>query len=325
MFPRVFCSRYARCFACAVVALMPALPNSPVAQTVLPPPDLPVVDTSCTWPVLRKSLSVDLNNRLRRELRGSPKLVDLAQRKLFAVGVVDLTDIHRPQVAWINGDVMMYAASLPKIAVLLAAMQSVEEGKLEMTAALYEDMKLMMRKSDNAATTRIIDAIGLKGIARVVTSPRYALFDARKGGGLWVGKRYAKEGKRNPDPLKGLSHAATVSQVCRFYYLLATGRLVSPERSRQMLDIMASPHICHKFVHSLKAYYPLNLVFRKSGTWKTWHSDSILLWSEDGSARYILVALVQHPDGEQILRDLVPTIEKVLGITHPSPPGPTNE
>ena len=142
--------------------------------------------------------------------------------------------------------------------------------------------------------------------------PEYQLFNRKTGGGLWVGKRYAKAGKRNPDPLKGLSHAATVSQVCRFYYLLATGRLVSAEKSRRMLEIMAYPQTHHKFVSFLDDHYALSRIFRKSGTWKTWHSDSVLLWSRDGKARYILVALVEDPNGEKILRDLVTMIDSFL-------------
>ena len=58
------------------------------------------------------------------------------------------------------------------------------------------------------------------------------------------------------DPLRGLIHGATVTQVCRFYYLMATGRLISPERSRQMLEYLNAPGIHHKFVHSLDILAP---------------------------------------------------------------------
>ena len=46
-----------------------------------------------------------------------------------------------------------------------------------------------------------------------------------------MGKRFAKKGKRYPDPLMGISHGASVTQVCRFYYLLALGKLVNPDRT----------------------------------------------------------------------------------------------
>lgn len=73
-----------------------------------------------------------------------------------------------------------------------------------------------------------------------------------KPGGLWVGKKYAQTGKRMPEPIKGLSHAATASQVCRFYYQLAMGNLVS----REMLEILVNPEIDHKFVNTLKKPCP---------------------------------------------------------------------
>ena len=96
-----------------------------------------------------------------------------------------------------------------------------------------------------------------------------------------------------PEPIKGLSHAATASQVCRFYYQLAMGNLVSRERSREMLEILVNPEIDHKFVNTLKKTVPRAILFRKSGTWRTWHADSVLVWGP-GWRRYIAVALVDN-------------------------------
>jgi beta-lactamase class A len=287
--------------------------------------NLPVIEPKTTWPKLSDCVSSRLTRKLRDQLYQNNLQASLLRKKRFAVGVVDLSDIHRPVVAWLNPDVMMYAASLPKIAVLLAVMEAIDEAAIRQTEEITMDMKAMIRESDNEATTRLIDLVGFEKIESVVTSPRYRLFDYRKGGGLWVGKRYAKTGPRHGDPLKNISHGATVSQVCRFYYMLATGRLVSAEKSAAMLEIMAFPGKHHKFVHELETKYSPSRIFRKSGTWKTWHSDSVLLWSKDGKARYILVGLVEHPNGEQILRELVPCAERVLGITQNDQPNRTQE
>ena len=75
----------------------------------------------------------------------------------------------------------------------------------------------------------------------------------------------------DPDPLKGLVHGATVTQVCRFYYLLATGKLISAERSRQMLHILSFPDIHDKFVSVMERSIPLAHLYRKSGTWHVWY------------------------------------------------------
>ena len=79
-----------------------------------------------------------------------------------------------------------------------------------------------------------------------------------------------------------------------------------------MLDIMGNPDLHHKFVAVLEKIAPQAKLFRKSGTWKTYHSDSILVWGNDTNRRYILVALIDDPRGGQIIKDLVTPIEKVL-------------
>ena len=170
----------------------------------------------------------------------------------------------------------------------------------------------MISKSNNQASTRMIDRVGYEKIAAVMTDPKYEFYDEDYGGGLWVGKRYGGGGNTNREPLKNLSHAASVSQVCRYYYLLANGKLVNEKRSLQMLKIMENPALHHKFVNTLDQIAPNARLFRKSGSWKTFHSDSILVWGENPNRRYILVALIDDANGEQIIRNLVKPVEKVL-------------
>ena len=173
-------------------------------------------------------------------------------------------------------------------------------------------MNAMIRVSSNTAATNTIAAVGgLEGVNEVLTGPQYKLYDKKHGGGLWVGKRYAKTGGRVGDPMKNISHAASVMQVARFYYLLSTGRLVSPEASAEMLQILSAPGIHHKFVASLDGEVDGEHVYRKSGTWRNYHADSVLVWAPDWR-QYILVGIVQSDDGGQILKDLVHVAEKAL-------------
>jgi beta-lactamase class A len=158
----------------------------------------------------------------------------------------------------------------------------------------------------------MIDRVGgLQRVNAVLSDPRYHLYDERSDGGLWVGKRYAKQGRRLPDPLHGISHGATVKQVSRFYYLLATGRLINREASEDMLGVLADPGIHHKFVKALKQRAQQARLYRKSGTWRGWHADSVMVWGPEWR-RYVLVALVEDAGGERILQDLVPSVERVL-------------
>lgn len=111
--------------------------------------------------------------------------------------------------------------------------------------------------------------------------------------------------------MKDLYLAATATQVCRFYYELAYGRLVNAKRSAEMLLVLSSPGLYDKFVPVLKQSVPPNRIFRKNGNYRTTHCDSVLVWGE-GWRRYILVGLVEDAGGEQILRELVPVAERVL-------------
>lgn len=274
-------------------------------------PELPLDIPDDKWRPLYESSDPELLARLQGMVAGVDKWNGLARRKKLAIGIVDLTDPEHPRFAAINGNQMMYAASLAKIAILLAAFQSIEDGTLTDTPELRDDLNAMIRVSSNPAATRTIDRIGLERIQAVLTDPRYRLYDRQRGGGLWVGKRYGKSVSPRRDPLHNLSHGATVTQVCRFYYLLATGRAVSRERSREMLGILSDPGLHHKFVHAYDERAPRVRLFRKSGTYKQWHSDSVIAWGQEWR-RYILTVLVESESGERILRDLVPAVENVL-------------
>jgi beta-lactamase class A len=256
--------------------------------------------------------NADLQASLKKELNANPRWKRLIANKKMAVGIVDLSNPNQVRYASVNGNYMMYAASLPKIAILLAAMDAIDKGELKETLEVKKDMRLMISKSNNAASTRMIDRVGYEKIENVMTDPKYMFYDEDHGGGLWVGKRYGGGGDTNREPIKNLSHAASVNQVCRYYYLLAHGKLVNEKRSKQMLDIMSDPELHHKFVNTVEKIAPNAKLFRKSGSWKTYHSDSILVWGKDPNRRYILVALIDDANGEQIIRGLVKPIEKAL-------------
>ncbi len=274
--------------------------------------ELPIrVDDTKIKP-LRKLVDSSLQANLEREIATHSDWNRLITQKKMAVGIVDLSNPENVRFASVNGNHMMYAASLPKIAILLTAMDAIEKGELKETIEVKKDMRLMISKSNNAASTRMIDRVGYERLEAVMTNPKYEFYDEDKGGGLWVGKRYGGGGDTNREPLKNLSHAATVTQVCRYYYLLANGKLVNEERSKQMLEIMEDPELHHKFVNTLDQIAPNARLFRKSGSWRTFHSDSVLVWGEDLDRRYILVALIDDANGEQIIRSLVKPIEKAL-------------
>ena len=262
---------------------------------------------------LRASVDLNLQSELMTQLNKNPKYRQLIASKKMAVSLVDLSNPTDPSFAAVNGDHMMYAASLPKIAVLFASMDAIEKGQLEATPTIWQDMKMMIAKSNNAATTRMIDRVGFKKIHSILRNPRYNFYDQSRGGGLWVGKRYGSGGPRIGDPMKNISHAATATQVARFYYQMYHGQLISPRASEKMMDIMVDPQLHHKFVNTLDRVAPNAKVYRKSGSWKNAHSDSALVIDPVNPwRRYILVGLVEDPAGGTIMKDLVLQAERAL-------------
>jgi len=272
---------------------------------------LPLRVPDTVWRPLEQRWDKGLQTQLNQALQKEQLWQTLLDQGKMAVGLVDLTDPELPRFARVNGNTMMYAASLPKLAILLAAYQGLADGSLTETPQLRADLIEMIRRSDNFAASQVVARIGLTKIERLILEPPYRFYDAKKGGGIWLGSSFGRGGPQNPEPLKDLLQAATVNQVCRFYYLLAYGRLINPESSRQMLKILAFPDLHDKFVSVLEGKVPGNYLYRKSGDFRIWQSDSILVWDKTWR-RYILAAMVEHPQGEQILRKLVPLVEQIL-------------
>lgn len=298
---------------CVSVALACCLKTAALDALNAPDIELPALVPDSLWQPLREQVDDSLQARFETILHRDPRQRALIAAKKMAVGLVDMTSPQNPRFAQVNGKVMMYAASLPKIAILLAAVQAFEDGRLPEDQANLRDLGLMIRKSSNSAATRMLEmAGGMQQVETVLRDPRYALYDPAEGGGLWVGRPYAKGGESHRDPLQGISHAASVTQVCRFYYLMATGRLVTPARSKQMLSFMSDPGVHHKFVRALEDIAPEAELYRKSGTWRQWHADSVLVWGQKWR-RYILVGLIDDASGGLIMESLVSQADEALG------------
>ena len=278
----------------------PILGQLPVADEVTP-----VQDLAPLWDHVDPALQKRVEAALDDLGLGEP----IRQQNLGVV-LVDIGEVERPRVASVNGDVMMYAASLPKIAVLLAVYEKAAEGELEIDDDTQKKLEQMIRESSNSAATELMNQVGKEYIAEVLLSPRYRLYDPERGGGLWVGKDYGKAGLWRRDPLHNLSHGATAMQVARFYYLLETENLVSPEYNREMKRVLADTRLRHKFVKVLERINPAAVLFRKSGSWRTHHSDSVL--AKRGGRGYIAVALSDSAEGNRWLAEIIEALNDII-------------
>jgi beta-lactamase class A len=227
----------------------------------------------------------------------------------LAVALVDVTPGAAPRLAMLNGNAMVYAASLPKIAILLGALVEAERGSFPLDAARLAAMTNMIRFSSNEDATRVLNWVGGERLLDILQSDRFRLYDAGGEGGLWVGKAYGNTGAYRRDPVRNLSHGATAFQVARLYYLLANNALLSPRLNDLMKAVLSQPGIHHKFVKGLEGR-PGATLYRKSGTWRTFHADSALV--EFGDHRYILVGLADDPRGGEWLEQLAAPLHDLI-------------
>ncbi|HEX6086541.1 MAG TPA: serine hydrolase [Thermoanaerobaculia bacterium] len=221
-----------------------------------------------------------------------------------AVGVLDL---RRNRVAMIHPDRIEYAASVPKIGILLAYFHLHPEGPPDAETA--RELGLMVKASSNEMAAKHSRAIGLREVQQILNG--YGFYDAQRGGGLWVGKHYGPNSERIGDPVGDHSHAATVRQLLRFYQLLDAGRLVSPAASKRMRELFLSPdipHDQHKFVKALDGR-GLTLL-RKWGSWQDYLHDTALV--EGANRRYVIAGLTHHAAGDAYLEELAREVDDLM-------------
>lgn len=231
------------------------------------------------------------------------------KEKRLSVSLVDITDLKKPRVAEVNGNIMMYAASVPKLAILLGAFVEIREGHMTLDNDTRQSLTEMIRFSSNQEATRMLNRVGKDRVLEILQSNEFDLYDLESNGGLWIGKEYGKSPAYERDPLHNFSHGATAMQVARFYYLLETGQVVGKQRSAEMKAILADPGIKHKFVKGLAEFQDIE-IYRKSGTWRHWHGDSALI--EAGEKRYIIVGLAEDPKGGEWMTQMVKPIHKLM-------------
>ena len=260
------------------------------------------------YPSLWESTDPGLQKKLDKTLK-QLGLDGAVRNGTLGVALVDITNLDEPRVASVNGDKMIYAASLPKIAILLGAFVEIEQGNMELDADTRASLTRMIRNSSNADATAMLNRVGKKRLLEILQSEDFRLYDPLVNGGLWVGKEYGKSAAYKRDPLHNLSHGATALQAARFYYMLETGQLVNRKLTAEMKRMLGNPGIKHKFVKGL-ADHPEAKIYRKSGSWHRWHADSAIV--EANGHEYILVALAENPAGGRWLSNMIKPIHEFM-------------
>lgn len=248
-----------------------------------------------------------LQARLQRSMDGLGLESLVAGRKL-SVSLLDLSDPDEERYASVNDRQIMYAASLPKLGILLGAFQAIHDGLLGRTSAVDASLTRMIRQSSNSDASRIIQLLGYDFIARTLSSARYRLYDPEAEGGMWVGKSYGPSGLRShvefwrPEPISGEWHATNSLQVTRFFWLLSRGDLVGRRDCDSMKRILSQSNGPEYFAHRLRLE-GVRTIYRKSGVFGDIYCDAALV--EHQHKRYVAVAMVNDASGPAILTKLI--------------------
>ncbi|MGH7952878.1 MAG: serine hydrolase [Limisphaerales bacterium] len=260
-----------------------------------------------------QNYTLDYQTPVDSALQANLEKIDAALRAKFGMmpeqTAVGLLDLRTLRLAMIRPDHEEYAASVAKIGILLAWFQLHPATATNLDATTRHELGLMIKASSNEMASKFSHELGLKQIQQVLDADHF--YDKNHGGGIWVGKHYGQDGERYGDPVGDNSHAATVRQLLRFYLLLEQGKLVSPAASKTMLEIFASPDIPADDIKFVKALAGRDVkILRKWGSWEDWLHDTAII---TGPGRhYILVALTDHPKGDDYLCGLALAVDDLM-------------
>jgi beta-lactamase class A len=249
-----------------------------------------------------QNFELDYDTPVNPALQNQLETVDVKIRVQYGMTsgqtAVGLIDARTSRMAMLRPDCEFYAASVAKIAILLAYFQLRPAGSSNIDSTTRHELGMMIKSSSNELAAKLSRQLGIKQIQQVLES--YHFYDAQRGGGIWMGKHYGDSSERFGSPVGDHSHAATVRQLLRFYLLLEQGRLVSPDASTVMRDIFASPEIPHDDTKFVKALAGRGVtLLRKWGSWENWLHDTAIVTGPE--RHYILVALTEHARGDDYL------------------------
>jgi beta-lactamase class A len=259
--------------------------------------------------------------------------------KNFAITLIDLTDPARPERASFRGAEPIYPASVVKLFYLAAAHRWMEDGRLKESEELTRAMRDMIVESSNDATHMVLDSLTgvtsgpelspseLKkwGEKRNVVNRYFASLGYTVGpGGINVNQKPWCEGPYGRErqflgPKFENRNKLTTDATARLLSEIVTGRAVTPERSRRMLDLMKRDFAgtsedpddqAHGFTGI--ALEPGARLWSKAGWTSTARHDAAYIELPDGR-RLVLVTFTTDFAKE---RDIIPAVarEVIKGV-----------
>ena len=257
----------------------------------------------------------------------------------LALTLVDLKNPAKPEWASYRGAEGIYPASVIKLFYLVAAHRWMEDRKLEDTAELRRAMRDMIVESYNEATHYIIDLLtGTTSGPELPPEEIKAWFEKRNAVNRyfltlgytnivankkpWCEGPYGRESQAIK-AFKPNRNMLTTDATARLLTEIVLGRAVSPERCRQMLELMArdlakaseDPDDQVKFTGPVIP--PGSRIWSKAGWTSDTRHDATYIELPDGGRFVLVTYTLNHANEREILRSVARRVIANLRATTP--------
>lgn len=248
----------------------------------------------------------------------------------LAITLIDLRNPNQPERASYRGNEKIYPASVIKTFYLVAAHRWMEDGKLADTSELRRAMKDMIVDSYNEATGFVLDMLTgttsgpelapaeftawfekRNAVNRYFTSLGYQNVNANRK--TWCEGPYGREKQLFNQPPPDHRNWLNTDATARLFTEIVTGRAVTPERCRQMMEL-----------HERQPFNPEGNVQSREYTGAALPTGA-KLWSKAGWTSEVRhdAAYVELPTGEKFIlvtftaghskdKEIIPAIAKTV-------------
>jgi hypothetical protein len=254
----------------------------------------------------------------------------LAESNL-SITLIDLSDAQRPMVGSFRGAEPIYPASVVKMFYLAMTHRLLEDGKLKDSPELQRALKDMIVDSSNDATSYVLDNITGTTSGPELSGPELKKWSEKRNAvnryfaglgytGINVNQKTYCEGPYGREQLfrgpKGENrNKLTTEATARLLAEIATGRMISPERSRMMMDLMKrdfsgksgdTDDQAHGF--TALALDSGARLWSKAGWTSTTRHDAAYI-ELAGGRRFVLVTFTTDHSKE---REIIPTVARTV-------------
>jgi beta-lactamase class A len=270
-------------------------------------------------------------------------LEQFADKKLEAVQLamtlMDLRDPLKPERGNFRGDEQVYPASVIKLFYLVAAHRWMEDGKLDDTEELRRAMHDMIVDSYNEATGLIVDSLtDTTSGPELPSAELQTWYDKRNA----VNRYFAALGYKNINvnrkpwcegpygremqsvKLHQPNHRnwLTTDATARLLTEIATGRAVTPERSRQMMELLKRRPFEKDAESQAREYTGKALpegakLWSKAGWTSETRHDAAYVELPSGARFVLVVFTVNHAGEKEIIPAVTSAIIEALGGSPP--------